>query len=124
MRREVHCIQAILCFAKMQIAYCEEQVECRRSVLLAHFGESFDVKRCHGTCDVCSQRNGQEFEQVCSLHPDTPEPLGHMRCLTFTSGAMVVPVKSGADMKLSAELYGLRSSTPILHADTTVLGAL
>lgn len=48
----------------VQIAYCEEQVECRRSVLLAHFGEAFDVKRCHGTCDVCAQRNGQEFEQV------------------------------------------------------------
>ena len=47
-----------------KIAYCEEQVECRRSVLLAHFGESFDVKRCHGTCDVCASRNGQEFEQV------------------------------------------------------------
>ncbi|BDA40672.1 ATP-dependent DNA helicase Q-like 4A [Coccomyxa sp. Obi] len=45
------------------IAYCEEQVECRRSVLLAHFGESFDVKRCHGTCDVCASRNGQDFEQ-------------------------------------------------------------
>ena len=56
----------------MQIAYCEEQVECRRSVLLAHFGESFDVKRCYGTCDVCSQRNGQEFEQVCSLTHLTP----------------------------------------------------
>ncbi len=39
-------------------------MECRRSVLLAHFGESFDVKRCHGTCDVCATRNGQDFEQV------------------------------------------------------------
>ena len=48
----------------MQIAYCEEQVECRRSVILAHFGESFDVKACHGTCDVCATRHGQLFEQV------------------------------------------------------------
>ena len=52
------------CLMRAQIAYCEEQVECRRSVLLAHFGESFDVKRCNGTCDVCAARNGQDFEQV------------------------------------------------------------
>lgn len=48
-----------------QVAYCEEQVECRRAVLLAHFGESFDPKRgCHGTCDVCAQHSGQTFEQA------------------------------------------------------------
>lgn len=48
-----------------QVAYCEEQVECRRSVLLAHFGESFDPKRgCHGTCDVCAQHGSLTFEQV------------------------------------------------------------
>ena len=47
------------------MAYCEEQVECRRSVLLAHFGESFDPKRgCHGTCDVCTQHGSHTFEQV------------------------------------------------------------
>ena len=55
----------------MQVAYCEEQVECRRAVLLAHFGESFDPKRsCHGTCDVCAQHSGHVFEEVgCDLSP-------------------------------------------------------
>ena len=49
----------------LQIAYCEEQVECRRAVLLAHFGESFDPRKgCHGTCDVCAQHSGQIFEQA------------------------------------------------------------
>lgn len=49
----------------VQVAYCEEQVECRRAVLLAHFGESFDPKRsCHGTCDTCAQHSGHIFEEV------------------------------------------------------------
>ena len=53
----------------VQVAYCEEQVECRRAVLLAHFGESFDPKRsCHGTCDVCAQHSGHIFEEVSCDH--------------------------------------------------------
>ena len=40
-------------------------MECRRAVLLAHFGESFDPRKgCHGTCDVCAQHSGQMFEQA------------------------------------------------------------
>lgn len=40
-------------------------MECRRAVLLAHFGESFDPRKgCHGTCDVCAQHSGQIFEQA------------------------------------------------------------
>lgn len=48
---------------RAQVAYCEEQVECRRSVLLAHFNEAFDAARCRGTCDTCAGRAGRKFEQ-------------------------------------------------------------
>ena len=48
----------------MQIAYCEEQVECRRSLLLAHFGEDWDVKQCQRTCDVCASHSQHTFKQV------------------------------------------------------------
>ena len=50
--------------AHAQIAYCEEQVECRRSLLLAHFGEAWDPARCQRTCDVCAQRGQHAFQQV------------------------------------------------------------
>ena len=65
----------------LQIAYCEEQVECRRAVLLAHFGESFDPRKgCHGTCDVCAQHSGQMFEQA-SPQASTLQPLQHHTAL-------------------------------------------
>ncbi|KAL0020945.1 hypothetical protein WJX79_004368 [Trebouxia sp. C0005] len=44
------------------VAYCEEQVECRRVLLLSHFGESgFTAALCHRTCDIC--KRGQVFAE-------------------------------------------------------------
>ena len=48
----------------LQVAYCEEQVECRRVLLLSHFGESgFTAAACHRTCDICVRNEGQVFTQ-------------------------------------------------------------
>ena len=48
----------------LQIAYAEEQVECRRVLLLRHFEEHFDPMQCKGTCDNCKkQRDGQVYQQ-------------------------------------------------------------
>ncbi|RYG42903.1 ATP-dependent DNA helicase RecQ, partial [archaeon] len=33
--------------------FCENGVECRRAMLLAHFGEEFSRDQCKGTCDNC-----------------------------------------------------------------------
>ena len=39
-----------------QIAYAESTGECRRSLLMHHFGErGFGPEQCAGTCDVCQQ---------------------------------------------------------------------
>ena len=47
-----------------QVAYCEEQVECRRVLLLSHFGESgFTPAACHRTCDICVRNEGQVFAE-------------------------------------------------------------
>ena len=46
----------------MQINYCEEQVECRRVLMLTHFGEhGFNRAQCRGTCDNCRATEGQAF---------------------------------------------------------------
>lgn len=37
------------------VGYCENDVDCRRSLLLAHFGENFEPSNCKGTCDTCSK---------------------------------------------------------------------
>lgn len=44
-----------------QINYCEEQVECRRVLMLSHFGErSFTREQCRATCDNCRATQGQQ----------------------------------------------------------------
>lgn len=35
------------------IQYCENRVDCRRTLLLHYFGEVFDRRECHKTCDNC-----------------------------------------------------------------------
>eukprot|EP00897_Mesotaenium_endlicherianum_P009631 jgi/Mesen1/8697/ME000052S08131 len=37
------------------VAYCENDVDCRRSLLLSHFGEKFEASQCNGTCGNCSR---------------------------------------------------------------------
>ncbi len=41
---------------RLQIMFAEEQVECRRVLLMQHFGEAFDPAQCRGTCDLCAAR--------------------------------------------------------------------
>ena len=62
---------------RAQIAYCEEQVECRRALLLAHFGEAWDTRRCQRTCDVCASHAQHTFQQASaplSLTATSPHP--------------------------------------------------
>ena len=44
-----------------QINYAESTVECRRALIMHHFGErSFTTDTCKGTCDVCAARGAAE----------------------------------------------------------------
>lgn len=40
---------------RFQVAYCDNDVDCRRTLQLAHFGENFDAGLCKGTCDNCAR---------------------------------------------------------------------
>lgn len=39
-------------------AYCLNDIECRRAMLLAHFGEKFDSSKCDPKCDNCKNKKG------------------------------------------------------------------
>ena len=44
------------------MAYCEEEFECRRIMLLVHFGETFSAAQCKLTCDTCLHSQAQPHE--------------------------------------------------------------
>jgi bloom syndrome protein len=38
------------------IQYCENRIDCRRTLILHYFGESFERKDCNKTCDNCESQ--------------------------------------------------------------------
>lgn len=38
------------------IQYCENRIDCRRSLILHYFGEAFDRRDCNKTCDNCESQ--------------------------------------------------------------------
>jgi len=40
------------------VAFCMNEVECRRVMLLRYFGESFPKENCNATCDNCRRPQG------------------------------------------------------------------
>ena len=48
-------------------AYCLNEVDCRRSLVLGHFGESFDRRSCKATCDNCRARTAGCSERTRDL---------------------------------------------------------
>lgn len=38
------------------IQYCENRIDCRRTLILHYFGEAFDRKDCRKTCDNCESQ--------------------------------------------------------------------
>ena len=40
---------------KYVVQYCENRTDCRRQLVLSHFGERFDPSDCHKTCDNCER---------------------------------------------------------------------
>ncbi|ELA41162.1 RecQ family ATP-dependent DNA helicase [Vittaforma corneae ATCC 50505] len=40
---------------KYVVQYCENKTDCRRKLVLSHFGENFDPAECNKTCDNCTR---------------------------------------------------------------------
>ena len=49
---------------RSMLSYCEDDVTCRRVMLLNHFGERFDPGLCRGTCDNCKRGGSGRSRQL------------------------------------------------------------
>ncbi|ORX95152.1 ATP-dependent DNA helicase [Basidiobolus meristosporus CBS 931.73] len=43
------------------VQFCENRTDCRRQQVLAYFGERFDPKECHQTCDNCVNTSRESY---------------------------------------------------------------
>ncbi|KAJ2183912.1 ATP-dependent DNA helicase sgs1, partial [Coemansia sp. RSA 520] len=49
---------------RQMIQFCENDVDCRRQLVLSYFGEHFDASQCQNTCDNCRSRSAESRVQV------------------------------------------------------------
>ena len=62
LRLPLELVSNIVMFTFAQVSYCEEEYECRRIMLLVHFGEQFSADSCKATCDTCLHSKAQAHE--------------------------------------------------------------
>lgn len=80
-----------------QIVYCEEQVECRRLLLLQHFGErDFDRGSCGNTCDNCRRRAEGLYYEYEDQSESARRVVTVSRALGPASMSLLVEVVRGA----------------------------
>lgn len=108
--------------------YCENRVDCRRALLISHFGEAMDARTCAKTCDNC---RAADFElpvdctaSAVALCATVAEQDG-VRTLKQLAAALVgMSEKKDAAIFANSPLYGLAKAEPPLRIDYTGSGAL
>jgi len=86
------------------VAYCENEADCRRSLLLAHFGEqAFDRALCRGTCDNCAA--GRLFE-----HRDVTLIARALIDLVHSSGERGIHMTSAIDVFRGSTSQAVKSA--------------
>lgn len=99
------------------VSYCENDVDCRRSLQLAHLGEVFDASTCQKTCDNCNRSMAFSEEDVTVISKQLVQivyDLGQSFSLTHVRdvahGSLNQKVKSHKHERL--ELHGVGRNVP------------
>ena len=62
-------------------AFCMNEVDCRRKIVLEYFGENFNVNHCNKTCDNCKYVGHKEDKDLTAEAKDLVQ-----LCSNLTSG--------------------------------------
>lgn len=110
------------------LAYCLEEVECRRVLLLNYFGEEFPATKCQGTCDNCRYRLANPTAFVKTDYTDHAmniikfvQQVGHDASLPKLTAIKLAKLYCGSKDKectkymplLSSIMKNSRSTTPL-----------
>lgn len=72
------------------VSFCINEVDCRRMMLLAYFGEDFPPDQCRGTCDNCC-RGGTVTREDVTSHASVLLNIVKEICLTRGVYPQVLP---------------------------------
>eukprot|EP01134_Creolimax_fragrantissima_P000161 CFRG0161T1 len=99
------------------IIYCENNVECRRLLTLSYFGDKFDPKNCHRTCDNCMSTQKYKKQDFTSMSKSFVECVREVRgnetLLTFLDilrGSQCKKIMQSGFNNIST--WGVASSLP------------
>lgn len=84
--------------------FCENDVDCRRRMTLAYFGEDFDQRECRGTCDNCAFKGGSEDRDM------TPQALDLLRIVSDLSGGGNLTAKEVIDVYHGTKMSASKSA--------------
>lgn len=94
-------------------AFCDNQSDCRRVEILRYFGESFDKKDCHGTCDNCKAGDTFESKDYSELATAVLQTVQSRVQLTLNQCTEILMGKKKKDDGREAEQYfGIAKSMP------------
>ena len=89
---------------RRMVQYCMNEADCRRSQVLHYFGEKFDAKQCHKTCDNCRKATGGVTEDVREIARSAVllvQSIEHDKGVTMLHAIDVFRGSQGAKVSLS-----------------------
>jgi hypothetical protein len=112
------------------IGFCSNEVECRRTIILKHFGEPFDRTRCKKMCSTCKDRRigipiDMTYEAALACAAVHEVMLrGGAGGARQQHGSTVIQLSNAFDSGFLIENNGKRSKSKSATAHTKTTGAL
>lgn len=81
------------------ITFCENNTDCRRTLMLRYFGENFDQLDCHGTCDNCRDSRPVISMEVSQLSRQIAQAVESVGNGNGTSMSILIALIRGSSQK-------------------------